>query len=374
MLKNRLRDELRPFRLKRHLGVVLPCGGVEQRHMGFASAYFNEDTGETFLFFSDAPLDWRTSCISVAVSSDGVSFKLLEEGKSLIKFGRKSLCPAVFRVENRLFMVFAFEEYPAHQRAIALAKADDLLGPYEVLGVLARPSALWEGTAIDIGPSVASVSEREFLVFYSNVSVLWRYLHAPLRVMRVKGSLSSHGLSMYRTFKGLYRSFKALPRSLILNRRRLGILRLRVTRTGHVFATRYERNPLNHLNGPLGSWCESLFCPGYMRLDGQHVLFPTAAIYSKGPPYRHFIGVFVSPSPFFEKAVEKYVLIDGLSEKEQIVSQKKSRPRIRGGLLLDTASPIVKKDELWLYYAVLGEQDGRLRTALSIFSLPEEII
>ena len=352
----RLYDELCPFKLKRHVGIVLSCDDVEQRHTGFASAYFNEDTGETFLFFSDAPLDWRMSCVSVAVSGDGISFKLLEEGRSLVRFGQKSMGPAVFRAEGKFFMAFAFEEHPAHERGIALARADDLLGPYEVLGVLARPRYLWEGTAIDIGPSVAGVSEREFLIFYSNVLMLWRYLYAPLRD---KGPASSHGPPKHR-------SFKALLHSVILDRRRLGILRLRITRTGHVLAARYEHNPLDHLNGRLGSWCESLFCPGYMRLNGQHVLLPTAAIYSKGPPFRHFIGVFMSSSPFFEKAVEKYVLIDGLLEKEQIA------PRIRGGLLLDTASPVMKGDELWLYYAVSGERDRTWRTALSIFSLPEE--
>ena len=61
-----------------------------------------------------------------------------------------------------------------------------------------------------------------------------------------------------------------------------------------------------------------------MELDGQHLLFPTAAIYSRGPPYRHFIGLFTSASPFFEEPVEKCVLIDGLSEKERIA------PEIRG--------------------------------------------
>jgi len=88
----------------------------------------------------------------------------------------------------------------------------------------------------------------------------------------------------------------------------------------------------------------------------------------QGPPYRHFIGLFTSASPFFEEPVEKHVLIDGLLEKEHIA------PEIRGGLLLDTPSPVVRGNELWLYYAVSGEQDRTWRTALSIFSLPEESI
>jgi len=245
----------------------------EQRHMGFASAYLDESTGETFLFYSDASLDWSTSCVSVAVSRDGISFRPLEEGRALVRFGQRSMGPALFRAAGKFFMAFAFEGRSG-VRGIALARADDLLGPYEVLGVLAGPRCLWEGTAIDIGPSVAPVSEREFLVFYSNVLVFWRYLYASLR---------SRGPSTYRA-PLKRRSPAALLRSLIPGRRRLGILRLRITRAGHVLAARYERNPLSHLNGRWGSWRESLFCPGYMELDGQHLLFPTAAIYSRGRP------------------------------------------------------------------------------------------
>jgi len=47
-------------------------------------------------------------------------------------------------------------------------------------------------------------------------------------------------------------------------------------------------------------------------------------------------------------------------------------PNIKSEIALDTPSPLIKGDELWLYYAVMDRADGIWKTALSIFSISQD--
>lgn len=374
------------FRLMEHVGPVLPLDQVGQAHATYACAFFDEDTDETFLFYTEATPDWSESHIEVAVSNDGIKFKPLSREEPLVKYGRMTLTPAVFKVDDTFYMAFAFEGSD-RERRIALARANDILGPYKILGELARPTALWEGHAVDLGPSVARISDRELLLFYSNTRTMWGFVHRTLErhtllkrgrmnvilSRRRAGLLLDRGqfgallglrrMSFFLGFKLINISLKNRHVRVTPGRRRIGILRIKVTKAGRCLVSRYERNPLGHLNGEWGSWCESLFCPGYMKIGHMHVLLPTAARHSTGLPYDHFIGVYLDETPYFERPVMRSILINGPEEKAKISSHAE------GTLLLDTPSPIVKDDMLWLYYALADTSDLIWTTALSIFEI-----
>jgi len=131
---------------------------------------------------------------------------------------------------------------------------------------------------------------------------------------------------------------------------------------------RFPVNPLKYFNGSKGSWNESLFCPGYVQIEGVHYLFPAASTYSTGFPYRQYIGIISSNSPFFRENVSRLKkLIDGPLEKSLII------PHIKSEIALDTPAPLWKAEEgkLFLYYSVMDRADGVWKIALTTFDRQE---
>jgi len=330
------------IRLKEHVGVVLrpSSQGFDAGASTFASLFKERTTENYYLYYTgSADTKWSQASIGVAESQDGLNF-VKHSNNPVVSLGRESVTPALCRANGRYWMIFAYKmrrtRLPfVHEvvgRTIGAACADDPLGPWRLVEQLAKPEANWEGNIIDLGPSIAVLNEDEFLVFYSNV---------PDRLPRSLGPISVFNNSA----------------------RRIGLLKLKIRGSGNIEVEKWDKNPLGHLNGSKGSWNESLFCPGYFNLGNKHYLLPAASTYTTGFPYRQYIGLIEDSSPFFEHPSLKRILINGPQEKTALL------PNARSEIALDTPSPVIRGNELWLYYAIMDRADGIWKTALSIFSI-----
>ena len=269
----------------------------------------------------------------MAISTDFINFKKLNEPVlSCEDLNFKELVtPTVFRVGNYFYMAFACRPFNKGRR-ICLAFSDDPKGPWNFIKVIAEPEYLWEGNNIDLGPCSIKISENEVLIYYSNVNN-----KLVEKILRPRYWFSTFWL------------------------RRIGILKLKIRSPKDVEAFKFKGNPLMHLNGGKGSWNESLFCPGCLRIEENYFLFPSASTYSIGFPYKQYIGIIIDSTPYFTSPKFIGVLIDGPSEKKQII------PNIKSEIALDTPSPIIVEDKLYLYYAVMDRADNVWKTALTIF-------
>jgi len=327
-----------------HYGIVLNTspnrfdGGAAT----FGSIFIDQDDPNTlFLFYSGAQdTNWSHAAIGLATSNNGLEFRKASNNPvlegTLGSFCQKeALTPAVTRINNLFFMIFSGRPQTKwSSRRLGIAWADDPRGPWHIIGELIKPAYSWEGRGIDNGPSIIKLNNETVLVFYSNVSSSW-----------------------FATF---------LRRLLI---RRIGILKLRIrgTSMSKIEVHRFPANPLKHFNGPKGSWNESLFCPGYAQIQSAHYLFPAASTYSARFPYRQYIGIISSNSPFFRENVSRLKkLIDGPSEKSLII------PHIKSEIALDTPAPLWRAEgKLFLYYSVMDRADGVWKIALTTFDRQE---
>ena len=323
---------------KDHKGVVLDVSdqGFDSGAATFGSLFYEE--GVFYLFYTgSSDIKWSSASIGLAISNDGLHFEKLNAINPVLNAKdigyEQAATPAVFKVKGFYYMAFAGKPKNGGRR-ICIAYSEDLKGPWHFLKELIKPQYFWEGNSIDLGPSVVKQTDDEVLLYYSNVSN--------------KGGLQ-------KTLFG--------PRYWL---RMIGILKLHVRSPNEIEAYKYERNPLKHLNGSKGAWNESLFCPGYIRLGDKYYLLPAASTYSVGFPYKQYIGLIEDFSPFFNNPIDKEILINGPEEKKMIL------PNIKSEIALDTPSPLIKGDELWLYYAVMDRADGIWKTALSIFSISQD--
>lgn len=332
------------FTNRQHHGIVFGSANeaLAMNSASMGSIFSIGSDSKLYLFYTVAPRsDWSKSTIGLATSSDGINFRE-NSHDPIIEVGTGSsgqaqtLNPAVVRLKNKFYMVLSGKHSPDSYRNIAIAYADDPEGPWHVIGELIKPTHFWEGNAIDNGCSLAKLDDESFLVYYSSL-----------------------------TAPKLYDVFTFLRRYPI---RRIGILKVRVhgTTRSSIEAMHFSGNPLSHLNGSKGSWNESVFCPGYLRTDDTHFMFPAASTYSIGFPYKQYIGLARSNSSYFVKEglyVEK--LIDGPLEKTQIIRG------IKGEIALDTASPYLnsEKSKLYLYYSVADRADETWKIALTTFDL-----
>jgi len=328
---------------RKHYGVVLNASkqNFDKGSAAMGSIFRCDDDSKLFLFYSGARDNtWSKSSIGLATSSDGVNFERnsrdpVIEGENDSFCSVQALNPAVTRVKNRFFMVFSGKRSLGSPRTIGLAYADDVEGPWRVIGELIKPSYIWEGNGIDNGCSAVKLDEETLLVFYSSL-----------------------------TTRKVYDVFTLLRRYPV---RRIGILKVRVrgTSPSSIEAMRFSGNPLKHLNGSKGSWNESVFCPGYVKLSDRHVLFPAASVYSVGFPWEQHVGMVIGGSPFFRKGtVQTARLIDGSLEKSAIM------PGVKGELALDTPSPYFDKEKgkLFLYYSVADRANNTWKIALTTFN------
>ena len=302
-----------------------------------------------FLFYSGVPdIRWSHGAIGLAISTDGFNFRRIRsnpviDGSKGLFYAKEGVFPAVVRVKNRFYMVFTCRFSDKSPRLLGIAYADDLKGPWNVIGRLIKPSYAWEGNNLDNGPGIAHLSEDTILVYYSSLSRRITF-----------GETVGKGLRRLR-----------IPFPYFYFVRRIGVLKVKIrgTAKSKIEALRYVNNPLGHLNGPRGCWNESLFCPGYMSFEKTHYLFPAASIYSSYPA-KQYIGFAASVKSFFPAdgtSIRK--LIEGSTEKNQIM------PDSIGEIALDTPSAVLRPngDEIFLYYGVMDRKAGVWKTALSTF-------
>jgi len=337
--------EGKPIRLsdKIHHGIVLDVSsnGFDRCSVDFGSIFVDENDPDTvFLFYSGtSDAQWSRSGVGLARSHGGFKFQKISEnpileGNSRSFNHRETLTPAVIRVGNRFYMVFSGRRSSNKSRRIGLAYAEDLKGPWHILGEILKPTHIWEGVHLDNGPTLVKLNETTFLFFYSNL-------------------MTNSKLDM----------FAFLRRYPI---RRIGIAKIRIRgpSLSQIEVYKHSANPLKHLNGAKGDWNESVFCPGYFQLNGMHFMVPAASTYSVGFPYKQYIGIASSNTPFFNKShtrIEK--LIDGPSEKSQII------PNMKSEICLDSPSPILfkEKSKLFLYYSVADRAAYVWKIALTTF-------
>ena len=327
------------MKLKSHKGLVLDTSreGWDSGAATFGTIVFDRDRRQYYLFYTGASdVNWSEASIGVAVSRDGLNFKKRDDLNPIINSKdlnlKEAVTPVVFQMQSNYFMAFAGKKAIGKGREILLAYSDDLMGPWRFVKQLIKPEYPWEGNDIDLGPSHVRLDETRILVYYSNVS------------------------------NKLLRTLIFGPRYWF---RTLGILEIKINTPNEIKAYRFNKNPLKHLNGPKGSWNESLFCPGYFRLGAFHYLLPAASTYSVGFPYKQFVGLVEDSSPYFLNPSKIDILIDGPREKKSIL------PSIRSEIALDTPCPVIRGDELWLYYSVMDRADGIWKLALSIYSLDD---
>lgn len=325
------------FKLRNHEGVVLEPStrGFDGGASTWGCTIKDSDDGHYYLYYTGwTDTSWSEASIGVARSSDGISFAKHSDNP-ILSVGKKSVTPAVFKAQGRYWMVFAAGMTHINRLGVAVAEAP--LGPWKFVKYMIKAEEPWEGGTIDIGPSVVRLGNDEHLVFYSNES-------------ERQGRL-------FRLLLG------SPPPSHL--RRRIGVLRVRVPESGDVRAERWVKNPLAHLNGERGSWRESVFCPGYLELSGRHYLFPASSTYSVGDPYKttpQYIGVIEDSSPLFQNPITIRMVIDGPREKNQIL------PRVQGEIALDTPCPLMRGQEMLLYYSAMDRADCTWKTVLSVFS------
>lgn len=323
-----------------HKGVILDAspGRFDSGAATFETVFVDrEDPSTTYLFYTGAEdTQFSHATIGLATSRDGINFRKADELNPIIEGPRASFCskgartPALTRVGSHFYMILVGRPSLRKGRRIGMAYADDPRGPWRIIGELIRPKKYWEGNDIDLGPCIAKINESELIVYYSNVSNKWRS----------------------RLLFG--------PHFLL---RKIGILKLKIKSPSNIETYRYEGNPLNHLNGPKGSWNESLFCPGYLNFQDAHHLFPIASTYSIGFPFKQYIGMVIDSTPYFQKPQQTSILIDGPREKDKII------PTIKSEIALDTPCLLVRKNKLFLYYAAMDRADNIWKTALTIFNI-----
>jgi len=344
-----------------HHGLILsqgPRGSWDEGAASLGCAFVDQnDPDKVFLFYSGASdVRWSHGAIGLAISNDGFNFKKISDnpvidGANDLFCAKEALSPAVVKIRNRFYMVFTCRSSDKYPRLLGIAYAEDVRGPWKVIGKLIKPSYPWEGNNIDNGPGIAHLGKNTILIYYSSLSrrITFREIMA----------------------KGLRRVRIPFPYFHFV--RRIGILKVKIrgTTKSKIEALRYVNNPLGYLNGPRGSWNESLFCPGYISFEKTHWLFPATSIYSSYPA-KQFVGFAARTQPYFpanETRLRK--LVDGSAEKKQIM------PDSVGETALDTPSSILRtgresgQDEIYLYYGVMDRKEGIWRTALSTFALEQ---
>lgn len=328
-----------------HCGVVLDVSPnrFDSGSASFGSIFIDEDNPNTlFLFYSGATNgQMRNSAIGLATSKNGLQFGK-ESKDPILRGSPKSFChiqavaPVVTKIQNRFFMVLSGKPSLNSPRRVGMAYADDLNGPWHIIGEIIKPAQFWEGNEIDNGPSIAKIDKETILVYYSSIT-------SP-RAFDILAILRRYAI------------------------RRIGILKVRIrgTSPSQIETMRFSGNPLKYLNGPKGSWNESVFCPGYIKLNEKHYLFPAASTCSVGFPYPQYIGMVTSSSPYFQKETSQTrKIIEGPSEKTQII------PNIKGKIALDTPAPYLdaERQKLSLYYSVADRANDVWKIALTTFDL-----
>ena len=282
-----------------HRGVVLSegkPGAWDCRGATWCCVEYMEEDETFYLYYSgfgEKEADKPVWSIGLATSRDGVKFT--KQGSPVLEHSSfcsyKAWIPVVFRVKNRFFMVFAGASEKGSGGKLGIAWADDPKGPFKVIREILRPEYFWEGAGIDLGPGYLPMAEDKLLIYYSN--------HAVRRSELILNMLSTF---LRKGWKHL--SIRDTYRYV---RRRIGIAELKITGTSEwdIEILRYSGNPLTHLNGPLGSWDESLFCPGLLKTADYYCLLPTTSAYSISFPYKQYVGLVKAKSPFFQEVLAK---------------------------------------------------------------------
>jgi len=347
-----------------HHGIVLDTSskGFDKGAVTFGSVFLDEDDPKNlFLFYTGAKdISWSHSAIGLATSSDFVRFRKVGsdpvlEGTEGSFCCREALTPAVTKLGNRFYMVFSGRPSVDSFRRLGLAWADDPVGPWNIIAELKKSFYMWENGHIENGPSLVKLDNETVLVFYSNTS------SAGLNVVNFLKQLV-----VRREFCPAWLDVPTFLRRYLI--RRIAPLKLKITgpSKASIEVHRFSGNVLKHLNGPKGSWNESLFCPGYFQLRDTHYLVPATSLYSERSLNKRYIGIVSCNSPYFNETEYKIQkLIDGPSEKSAIM------PNIKGEILLDSPSPLLSDDSkvLYLYYSVMGHTDNIWKTALTTFKL-----
>jgi hypothetical protein len=296
-----------------------------------------EEEGEFFLYYTGAAnKNWGFTSIGVATSRNLFEFRRkngsIIEGQKNSKFSYEAVTPAIIKVKSKYYLIFAGRKHRYDHRVLGIAYSDDPAGPFKIIGVIYKPSVDWEGYSIDNGSTLVKITEDEFLIYYSNC--------AP----------SLKNIILRKPFI-----------------RKIGFLKVKIKGvTSNSIEVFSSKNPVS-LNGPIGSWTESVFCPGYLHgLSNENYLFFATSTYSKYP-ISQYIGYISVDSPFLTYFKSQPFKI--LSAKD---IQEISNIKYVG---FDYPCPINdphKKGKIILLYSVLDRTTNQWSIFRSILEVKED--
>jgi hypothetical protein len=293
-----------------------------------------QENGEYFLYYTGA-IDkyWSYASIGIAKSKDLSKFKKKKnpiiEDQEKSGFSHETVTPAATRVGSRYYLIFAGRKHRFNRRVLGIAYSDDPSGPFKIIGTLYKPSMDWEGYSIDNGPTIIKLEENELMVFYSNC--------AP----------SIKSLLFRKPFI-----------------RKIGLLKVKIRGTKKDSIEVFPSKTPVPLNGSIGSWHESVFCPGYIydQDSNKSYLFFSSSTYSKRP-ITQYIGYALIDLPY---------MMHHIGEPFQLLSAEDLQPFFdKKNLGFDSPCPIKSPhdEKIILFYSVLDRNANRWSIFKSTFKV-----
>lgn len=265
--------------------------------------------------------------IGLATSKDGVSFKF-EKDPIMGPDGLPST-PVVIPHEDRFYMLFSHVPEGKYERRVGIAVSKDPEGPWKFIRDVIFPEKWWEAGAIDLGPGFVRVSKDEYLIYYSSI---WRET-SPRVILSYKFPI--------------IKDLKFLKKRLFL--RRIGVAVVKIGE--QVRAVKLE-SKTKELNGKIGSWRESVFCPSFWSGPCGNILLFASSNYSRGFPYDQYIGGVRVEGPYVRAFQEDpWILISG--------------PSISEGTALDSPLIVYANGRYRLYFSMMNRKEGIWRTYVS---------
>ena len=294
-----------------------------------------EEDGEFFLYYTGAAdKNWSFASIGVATSKNLFEFRKKEfsiiEDQKNSKFSYEVVTPAITKIKSKYYLIFAGRKHRYDHRVLGIAYSDDPAGPFKIIDTMYKPSADWEGYSIDNGSTLIKLNEDELLIYYSNC--------AP----------SLKNIILRKPFI-----------------RKIGLLKIKIRGTKKNSIEVFSSKTPVLLNGPIGSWYESVFCPGYIydRDSDKSYLFFASSTYSKRPITQN-IGYALIDSPY---------LMHRIGEPSQLLSAEDLQTLFdKKNLGFDSPCPMSHPHEegkIVLFYSILDRSTNRwsiLRNILRI--------
>jgi hypothetical protein len=292
------------------------------------------------LFFSARGADDRWRIGQAELTSDRVTDLRLTQLQEAKEF-RDYWTPNVIEHERGFVLAFAGIRADSHRNGIFFAESESIDGPWKLISTKFEPQGRWQHFSIDLGPG-SFCEEGRIFFFFSNKSL-------QMDLGKLPPLISPLSVTSFLKSPALYRKgwipHPDLWKNVI---RRIGLLCLVSHENG--FEVQVS-GPLD-LNGRKGSQSESVFCPGYIRLDRNNFLVMATSIYSKGRPHEQAICyVETEVGPLLWKEPMPVTILLRSSDLPKEFADRSA---------MDTPDPVLSADgSLTLYFSAQPRKTGQ---------------